>query len=93
MQRAHPFEPTIHQQFGHLRCRHLVGAGAVEDDFAIARQLLDVLVEIMNGQVNRARNSLWLKGPRRSGPHINNQGRSSGINEFVELGCADPGHA
>ncbi len=93
MQRPYPREAVVHQQLCGLSRGHFVRAGAVEDDVAVARQILDVLSNRAERNVPRPGNASRLERSRRVRAHIDNHRNGSRIHEPVELIDVDSRHA
>src|SRR5215831_15831061 len=92
-QRPDAYEAVVDEELRDLRGRRFVRARAVEDDLAIARKFLDVLLEAVHGQMQRARDVTRLERAGNLRSHVHDEWRLSGIHETVQLVDTDPGHA
>src|ERR1700687_3753630 len=93
VQWAHAFEAVSHQQLRDLCRGRFVWTRAVEHDVAVARQPLEMLINIRQRNAQRPRDCPRLQRVSSGRPDIDDQRRSAGFDELIKLSDADSRHA
>src|ERR1700742_2580481 len=90
---AYAFEAAIHQNLGDARRRGFAGTGAIKNDVSISGKILEVRIDILQGDGHGTRNPMRLQFARGRGTDIDNERTRAILDELVELGDADACHA
>src|SRR6202000_2259802 len=92
-QGVYAFEAAIHQNLGDARRRGFAGTSAIKNDVSISGKILEVRIDILQGDGHGTRNPMRLQFARGRGTYIDNERTRATLDELVELGDADACHA